>query len=53
MKVGMVFALGDYIGREGLPPLNDRLNLYVGYGRALTGDVWYTDMFRLNLTWFY
>jgi hypothetical protein len=53
MKVGMVFALGDYISREGLPPLNDRLNLYVGYGRALTGDVWYTDMFRLNLTWFY
>ena len=27
MKVGMVFALGDYISREGLPPLNDRLNL--------------------------
>ena len=53
VKVGAVFALGDYIDRDRLPPLSDRLNLYVGYGRALTGDWWYKDILRVNLTWYY
>ncbi|MBY0523384.1 MAG: hypothetical protein K2R98_08290 [Gemmataceae bacterium] len=26
----------------------DRVNAYAGYGRALTGDVWYTDIFRME-----
>jgi hypothetical protein len=53
VKVGAVFALGDYIDRDRLPPLSDRLNLSVSYGRALTGDVWYRDILRVNLTWYY
>ena len=28
-------------------------DVYVGYSRALTGDVWYKDMFRVELRWFY
>ena len=24
-------------------------DLYVGYGRALTGEVWYKDIFRVEL----
>jgi hypothetical protein len=35
-KVGMRFDLGDHS------------NFYVGYGRALTGDVWYKDIFRVE-----
>ena len=27
----------------------DNTNFYVGYGRALTGDVWYRDVFRVEL----
>jgi hypothetical protein len=36
--------------RFGYGPHND---LYVGYGRALTGDVWYKDIFRLEYRWKY
>ena len=32
-------------GRLWFGPHND---LYVGYGRALTGPVWYKDIFRLE-----
>jgi hypothetical protein len=41
-KFGVRFALGsaDDTGMFG------RSELYVGYGRALTGDVWYKDMLR-------
>lgn len=35
-KVGVRAGVGDYH------------SLYVGYGRALTGDVWYTDILRLE-----
>lgn len=28
-------------------------DIYLGYSRALTGDVWYKDMFRVELRWFY
>ena len=28
-------------------------DLFVGYSRALTGDVWYKDMVRVELRWFY
>jgi hypothetical protein len=27
----------------------DRTNVYIGYGRALTGDVWYTDILRVEM----
>jgi hypothetical protein len=26
---------------------------YFGYGRALTGDTWYKDIFRMEFRWFY
>jgi hypothetical protein len=35
-KLGVRFSVGD------------RGSLYVGYGRALTGEVWYKDMIRLE-----
>jgi hypothetical protein len=31
----------------------DRLSLYAGYGFALTGNVWYKDLLRLELRWSY
>jgi hypothetical protein len=31
----------------------DHSDFYVGYGRALTGDVWYKDIFRLEYRWKY
>lgn len=39
--------------RTGIGPLNEagtmnRSDLYLGYGRALTGDVWYKDVVRLE-----
>jgi hypothetical protein len=36
--------------RLGYEDLGD---LYVGYGRALTGDVWYRDVVRVELRWFF
>jgi hypothetical protein len=47
-----VSTRGDTIGngflgvRAGYGTLGD---LYVGYGRALTGDVWYKNTFRVEL----
>lgn len=35
-KLGVRFGLGEH------------RQLYVGYGRALTGEVWYKDMFRVE-----
>jgi len=29
----------------------ERASMYVGYGRALTGDVWYKNMLRAELRW--
>ena len=53
MKIGVRFGLGDYNQPGGGSQLNDRVSLYAGYARALTGDVWYRDMFRLELIWYY
>jgi hypothetical protein len=41
-KLGVRFGFG---ARNGGP----RPDLYVGYGRALTGEVWYKDIIRLEL----
>ena len=30
------------------PGMLSRSDLYIGYGRALTGDVWYKEIFRLE-----
>jgi hypothetical protein len=52
-KIGLRFGIGDYSAAGGGSALNDRHSLYVGYGRALTGDHWYKDTFRLEYNfWF-
>jgi hypothetical protein len=33
--------------------LGERSDLYAGYGRALTGDHWYTDTLRVEWRWMY
>jgi hypothetical protein len=43
-KLGVRIGFGQV---EGAPVLN-RTDLYVGYGRALTGEVWYKDMLRVE-----
>jgi hypothetical protein len=43
-KVGVRFGFGQLIG----PALLSRSDLYIGYGRALTGDVWYKDILRVE-----
>ncbi len=43
-KVGVRFGFGD-LQEAGLLSRSD---LYVGYGRALTGDVWYKDILRVE-----
>jgi len=44
-KLGVRVGFGPLVG----PVANvSRSDLYVGYGRALTGDVWYKDMFRVE-----
>lgn len=51
LKVGLRFGLGDY--SQGGGPLNDRLSFYVGYARALTDQVLYRNMFRVELIWYF
>jgi len=34
-------------------PNATRSDLYLGYGRALTGEVWYKNMFRVEYRWMY
>ncbi len=43
-KIGMRFGLGDGVS----PGILNQSDLYVGYGRALTGDVWYENIFRVE-----
>ena len=53
---GAVSAVGDTIvnGKMGVriglnrPGLLGNSSLYMGYGRALTGEVWYKDIFRIE-----
>ena len=33
--------------------IDDRKDLYVGYGRCLTGDRWYEDIIRIELRHFF
>ena len=52
-KIGLRIGLGDYSQAGGGSGLNDRHSVYVGYGRAITGDHWYKDTFRLEYNfWF-
>jgi hypothetical protein len=49
-----VDATGDTIvnAKVGLRTrLSENYDLYAGYGRAITGDTWYSDMLRLELRW--
>jgi hypothetical protein len=41
VKLGVRFGFGD------------RADLYTGYGRSLTGDTWYKDIYRLELRLFF
>ena len=43
-KVGVRFGFGS-LQEQGLLSRSD---LYVGYGRALTGTVWYKDILRVE-----
>jgi hypothetical protein len=43
-KIGVRFGFGAAQDQGYL----SRSDLYVGYGRALTGDVWYKDIFRVE-----
>ena len=49
MKIGVRFGLGDYNQPGGGSQLNDRVSLYAGYARSLTGDFWYKDMLRARV----
>jgi hypothetical protein len=33
--------------------VGERFGFYAGYGRAVTGEHWYTDTFRLEGRWLY
>jgi hypothetical protein len=44
-KVGLRLGFGQATE----PGVLSKADLYIGYGRALTGDVWYKDIFRAEL----
>lgn len=46
-KIGVRLGFGQLVGPANL----SRSEIYIGYGRALTGDVWYKDMFRVEAAW--
>jgi hypothetical protein len=46
-KIGVRFGFGPQVGVANL----SRSDLYIGYGRALTGEVWYKDVFRVEYAW--
>jgi hypothetical protein len=46
-KVGVRLGFGPLVGPANL----SRSDLYVGYGRALTGAVWYKDILRVEYAW--
>ena len=49
-KVGVRIGFGQsQLGR----PYPNRSDLYVGYGRPLTGEVWYRDMLRVEYRWWF
>jgi hypothetical protein len=44
-KIGLRIGFGAPTAGQ---PYQTRSDLYIGYGRALTGEVWYKDMFRIE-----
>jgi len=49
-KIGLRIGFGaSELGK----PFPSKSDLYIGYGRALTGDVWYKDMFRIEFRRFF
>ena len=46
-KIGVRLGFGPLVGPANL----SRSDLYIGYGRALTGDVWYKDILRVEYAW--
>jgi hypothetical protein len=46
-KVGVRLGFGSLVGPANL----SRSELYIGYGRALSGEVWYKDIVRLEYNW--
>lgn len=52
--VNAKFGLRIGLGQPTVPGLNStRSDIYIGYGRALTGEVWYKDMLRLEYRRFF
>lgn len=50
LKTGVRIGFGETnLGQ----PYATRSDLYVGYGRPLTGEVWYKDMLRVEFRWFF
>jgi len=49
-KFGVRIGFGAPVPGQPYPTRSD---LYVGYGRALTGAVWYSDLFRLEYRFFF
>lgn len=49
-KLGVRIGLGAPFVAPGSAPSQD---LYIGYGRALTGEVWYKDMLRIEYRKFF
>jgi hypothetical protein len=49
-KIGLRVGFGQATPGQAYPSRSD---LYVGYGRALTGEVWYQDLFRLEYRFFF
>jgi hypothetical protein len=45
VKLGARIGFGDLDA----PGVRNQSDLYIGYGRALTGDVWYKDIVRVEL----
>jgi hypothetical protein len=51
--IGLRFGLGNYYAPGGGSALNDRHSLAVSYGRCITGDHWYKDVFLAEYNfWF-
>ena len=48
-KIGLRFGFGG----SGCGTAPTGSDLYIGYGRALTGEVWYKDMVRVELRKFF
>jgi hypothetical protein len=48
-KVGLRIGFGKFVGG----PYPTPSDIYIGYGRAMTGEVWYKDMLRLEYRRFF